>query len=153
MSKMNKKYLKILIAAVMICVLSCVSITAFAAGDNDDAQTMSVTDSTKDTFTVDSLDLEAQGAIQSENAQQPLQAEQMKKSSSSDEKITVGGVLSSFGIGLLIAVIVCVAIFVSYKKHGATEPYRYNEKTNLALSESSDILVDTKINKRKIDKD
>lgn len=147
MNKISRKHLKILIAAVMICVLSCISISAFAAYD-DNAQTMSISDNSKGTLTAANLDL-----VQTDNSQQTAQIEQMKRSSSSDDKITVGDVLSSFGIGLLIAVIVCVCIFVSYKKHGKTEPYRYNEKTNLALSESSDILVDTKIEKRKLDKD
>ena len=57
------------------------------------------------------------------------------------------------GSGFVITLIVCICIYSSYKKHGATEPYKYDENAKLTLIDSSDVLVDTHIEKRKIEKD
>lgn len=74
------------------------------------------------------------------------------KSKSEDE--SVGKSLAiGVGSGFVITIIVCVCIYFSYKRHGATEPYNYNENAKLTLIDSSDVLINTHIEKRKIDKD
>lgn len=57
------------------------------------------------------------------------------------------------GAGFVITLIVCVCIFISYKKHGSTEPYNYSENAKLTLIDSSDVLINTHVEKRKINKD
>ncbi|MGN0538187.1 MAG: hypothetical protein ACI4M3_09455 [Acutalibacteraceae bacterium] len=46
-----------------------------------------------------------------------------------------------------------VAVYLRYKNNGKSEPYPYNNKSTLSLSESSDLLVDTRVTSVKINKD
>lgn len=59
-------------------------------------------------------------------------------------------------IGLVAAVVVDgVAVFLifnGYKNNGKTEPYPYSQKAPLNLTKREDVLVDTTVEKRKIEK-
>lgn len=70
-----------------------------------------------------------------------------------EEKSLGKNLAIGLGAGFIIALIVCICIKSSYKNHGHTEPYKYDEKAKLTLIDSSDVLVNTHIEKRKIEKD
>ncbi|MCI5656270.1 MAG: hypothetical protein SOT80_01745 [Candidatus Pseudoruminococcus sp.] len=78
---------------------------------------------------------------------------QIYESKSSEDKSLGKNLAMGIGSGFVIALIVCICIYFSYKKHGATEPYKYDENAKLTLIDSSDVLVNTHIEKRKIEKD
>lgn len=78
---------------------------------------------------------------------------QLYESSDEDNKSIGKSLAIGIGSGFVIALIVCVCIYFSYKKHGATEPYKYEENAKLTLIDSSDVLVNTHVEKRKINKD
>lgn len=72
---------------------------------------------------------------------------------SEKEKPNMGKVIGiAAGISIVVTGIVVFCIYSSYKTNGMTEPYQYNNKAPLNLTESRDVLVDTKITKRKIEK-
>lgn len=74
--------------------------------------------------------------------------------SSGNEEKSVGKSLAiGISAGLIISIVVCVCIKVSYKTHGQTEPYKYDENAQLTLIDSSDILINTHVEKRRIEKD
>ncbi len=73
------------------------------------------------------------------------------KSQTSDSEKSLGKSLGiGIGSGFVITVVVCVCISVSYKKHGTTEPYNYTKNAKLTMIDSSDVLINTQIEKRKI---
>lgn len=75
------------------------------------------------------------------------------EASDSEEKSLGKNLAIGIGSGLIIAFVVCICIKSSYKNHGKTEPYQYDENAKLNLIDSSDVLVNTHIEKRKINKD
>lgn len=76
----------------------------------------------------------------------------VSKSSEAD-KPNMGKVIGiAAGISIVVTGIVVFCIYNSYKTNGMTEPYQYNNKAPLNLTESRDVLVDTKITKEKIEK-
>ena len=78
---------------------------------------------------------------------------QLYEAQTSEDKSLGKSLAIGLGSGFVITLIVCICIYSSYKKHGATEPYKYDENAKLTLIDSSDVLVDTHIEKRKIEKD
>ncbi|MGN0470003.1 MAG: hypothetical protein ACI4GV_03710 [Acutalibacteraceae bacterium] len=73
--------------------------------------------------------------------------------SSEKDKPNMGKVIGiAAGISIVVTGIVVFCIYNSYKTNGMTEPYQYNNKAPLNLTESRDVLVDTRITKRKIEK-
>ncbi len=78
---------------------------------------------------------------------------QLYEAQTSEDKSLGKSLAIGLGSGFVITLIVCICIYSSYKKHGATEPYKYNENAKLTLIDSSDVLVNTHIEKRKIEKD
>lgn len=62
-------------------------------------------------------------------------------------------ILRSFGIGAVVSGVTVFIIFRRYKTNGQTEPYTYKKKAPLTLTKSEDIHVDTKIVRRKIERD
>lgn len=79
--------------------------------------------------------------------------ENMSKDSDKKDKPNMGKVIGiAAGISVVVTGIVVFCIYSSYKTNGMTEPYQYNNKAPLKLTNSRDILVDTKITKRKIEK-
>lgn len=75
------------------------------------------------------------------------------EASNSEEKSLGKNLAIGIGSGLIIALIVCICIKLSYKNHGQTEPYKYDENAKLTLIDSTDVLVNTHIEKRKINKE
>lgn len=74
-------------------------------------------------------------------------------SKSSEKEKPMGKIIGiAAGISIVVTGIVVFCIFNSYKTNGMTEPYQYNNKAPLNLTESRDVLVDTRITKRKIEK-
>lgn len=73
--------------------------------------------------------------------------------SSEKDKPNMGKVIGiAAGISIVVTGIVVFCIYNSYKTNGMTEPYQYNHKAPLQLTNSRDLLVDTRITKRKIEK-
>lgn len=62
-------------------------------------------------------------------------------------------ILVSFAIGVVVSGVTVFIIFRSYKTNGQTEPYTYKKKAPLTLTKSEDIHVDTKIVRKKIERD
>lgn len=76
------------------------------------------------------------------------------QSSSSKNKEEVSWpklILISLGISAVVTGITVLFIYNSYKNNGQTEPYKYNEKAPLELSEKTDSLVDVRVTKRRIE--
>lgn len=100
---------------------------------------------------------EAESSISEISSDELIETQEVElyeaKSKSSEEKSLGKNLAIGIGSGLVIAVIVCVCIYISYKKHGTTEPYKYDENAKLTLIDSTDVLVNTHIEKRKIEKD
>ena len=61
-------------------------------------------------------------------------------------------ILISLGISALVTGITVFYIYNGYKNNGKTEPYKYNEKAPLELSEMMDTLVDVRVTKRHIER-
>ncbi len=57
----------------------------------------------------------------------------------------VGGVIGG-GLSMLF-------VFLRYKNNGKSEPYPYRNKADLNLSQSNDLLVDTRVTRTKIRQD
>lgn len=77
---------------------------------------------------------------------------ELYESRNSEEKSLGKNLAIGLGAGFVIALIVCICIKVSYKNHGHTEPYKYDENAKLTLIDSTDVLVNTHVEKRKIEK-
>ncbi len=83
-----------------------------------------------------------------------IQTVASSKSRTNDSDKSLGKSLGiGIGSGFVITIIVCICILISYKKHGVTEPYNYTENAKLTLIDSSDVLINTHIEKRKISKE
>lgn len=59
----------------------------------------------------------------------------------------------TLGVSVGGTFLVVFKIYRGYKFNGKTEPYLYNKKAPLDLVESEDIHVDTKVDRRKINRD
>ncbi len=55
-------------------------------------------------------------------------------------------------LSAVVSIVVTVVIYFKYKFNGKTEPYPYNKKAPLNLSVSEDIHIDTKVERKKIEK-
>ncbi|MDD6489468.1 MAG: hypothetical protein PUG48_06625 [Clostridia bacterium] len=77
----------------------------------------------------------------------------VSKDSEKDKPKNMGKVIGiAAGISIVVTGIVVFCIYTSYKTNGKTEPYQYGNKAPLQLTHSTDMLIDTKITKRKIEK-
>lgn len=132
-------------AATLIVLTVFAGITCFAA-DNEPIP--------NDIEYVESTNCEIQSAelITADIDHKNPEIQTISKSSSRDKSSIGKNLAIGIGSGLVITIIVCVCIFISYKKHGATEPYNYNENAKLTLIDSADVLINTHVEKRKIDK-
>ncbi len=68
------------------------------------------------------------------------------------ERNIVKSVAISLGIGIVGTGIIVFLIYRGYKTNGQTEPYLYTKKAPLDLSVSTDTLVNTVLDKKKIEK-
>lgn len=119
--------------SVMLC-----STMVFAYSENDADKPAEIT------VTTENSDINVTNMAEIEN---------MEKSST-NENVNWGKIIAiSAGVSIVVTGIVVFMIFNSYKNNGKTEPYPYNQKAPLQLTESNDILVDTRITKIKIEKD
>lgn len=96
----------------------------------------------------------AESSVSEVTANEAVETQEIQLYEASSEDESLGKNLAiGIGSGFVITLIVCVCIYFSYKKHGATEPYKYDENARLTLIDSTDVLVNTHIEKRKINKD
>lgn len=70
-----------------------------------------------------------------------------------DSELSTGKILRALSISVLVSLLSVFSIYRSYKSNGKTEPYPYNNKAPLDLKVSEDVLVDTDVRRRKIEKD
>lgn len=61
-------------------------------------------------------------------------------------------IIVAIAVSALVTGITVFIICHSYKTNGMTEPYPYNQKAPLQLTEADDMLVDTKVTKVRINK-
>ena len=73
-------------------------------------------------------------------------------STDKEKKNPVTTILISLGAGLAVSGIAVVIAASGYKNNGKSEPYPYNKKAPLDLRVRTDNLIDTKIEKKKIEK-
>lgn len=73
------------------------------------------------------------------------------KSSSGSHSI-VKAILVAFGVSTVGTIIWVIVIVNGYKNNGKTEPYPYNKKAPLELTEASEELINTEVTKRKIER-
>lgn len=134
-------------AAALIALTIFAGLTCFAANNEP------LPSDTGYTVNIDCDIQEANLAATDVNGKK-TEIQSISKSTNSNENSSVGkNIAIGIGSGLVITLIVCICIFISYKKHGATEPYNYKENAKLVLIDSSDVLINTHVEKRKIDKD
>lgn len=69
-----------------------------------------------------------------------------------EKKNPVKIILISLGVGLAISGVSVFLIAHGYKNNGKSEPYPYNKKAPLDLSVRTDTHIDTKLEKKKIEK-
>ena len=69
--------------------------------------------------------------------------------SKKDSSDLVKDILIALGISLAVSGITVVVIACRYKFNGKTEPYPYNKKAPLTLSQSEDVHIDTRLEKHK----
>lgn len=73
-------------------------------------------------------------------------------STDKEKKNPVTTILISLGAGLAVSGIAVFIAASGYKNNGKSEPYPYNKKAPLDLRVRTDNLIDTKIEKKKIEK-
>ena len=73
-------------------------------------------------------------------------------STDKEKKNPVTTILISLGAGLAVSGIAVFIVASGYKNNGKSEPYPYNKKAPLDLRVRTDNLIDTKIEKKKIEK-
>lgn len=73
-------------------------------------------------------------------------------STDKEKKNPVTTILISLGAGLAVSGIAVFFVASGYKNNGKSEPYPYNKKAPLDLRVRTDNLIDTKIEKKKIEK-
>ena len=73
-------------------------------------------------------------------------------STDKEKKNPVTTILISLGAGLAVSGIAVFIVASGYKNNGKSEPYPYNKKAPLDLRVRTDNLIDTEIEKKKIEK-
>lgn len=135
MKNIIKKYSSLVAILMMVIIFS--GITCYAS-ENESALT-------DNDYSVEEIQPVANTA--------ETQTIELYEAKNSEEKSLGKNIAIGLGSGFVIALIVCICIKVSYKNHGHTEPYKYDENAKLTLIDSTDVLVNTHVEKRKIDKD
>lgn len=88
-------------------------------------------------------------AVDESPAVTTVSTEKTEKKSSSD---LVKDILIALGISVAVTGITVFLIAHSYKTNGKSEPYPYNKKAPLSLTRSEDDHIDTRLEKRRKEK-
>lgn len=62
-------------------------------------------------------------------------------------------ILTAAGISIVVSLCSVIYIFHSYKTNGQSEPYPYDKKAPLELTEREDIMIDRKVERERINHD
>lgn len=124
--KLKKTLIRICLLVTVVLSLSLLSLTAYAAAEQ---QTENTDNSSAETVITD-------------NDYALLRSE-----------ITGKKILIAVGVSVGGTGIVVFLIWHSYKTNGQSEPYTYKKNAPLELTEAEDVHVDTIVNRRKIERD
>lgn len=130
---------KVFLSRAIVTLFAIFSIFAFSTAafavseyelDTDMTVTVENTDSANDTYSIE------------------------KMSKDNDDNPSMGQIIVVAVVaGAVVTGIAVFLIYRSYKTNGMTEPYPYNQKAPLQLTEANDVLVDTRVTKVRINKD
>lgn len=126
------KILMVLFVAISIFAFSTVS---FAASENN------IDTGSNDMYTVEAAD---------KNSTATYSVEDMSRHHDGSNMGTV--IIVAVVVSVLVTGITVIVIWSRYKTNGMTEPYPYNQKAPLRLTEADDILIDTRVTKTRINK-
>lgn len=130
---------KSLLNGAMVIIIAVISIfsfsvMAFAAGKEYSEPDIMTTDVNYNTYSEDDNSVENMSRRNDDNSKPDI------------TKIIIVAAVSS----VVVVSVIVLFIYRSYKTNGMTEPYPYKQKAPLQLTETEDILIDTRVSKVKI---
>ena len=129
MKKSNRYFARLVVAVMALVALSVFSLSAYAAVED------------------------AQAEPEAASVETVSSSSSSSSSSSTKETKNVGKTIAiSLGISLVATGVTVFFIAHSYKTNGQSEPYTYKKQAPLTLSQSQDIHIDTRITRRKIER-